>query len=305
MRLLTSNHSDSPAATAITYSCDRVLSDRNRLRDTLVTEMLDEKLDLECLAQLIDTTRRVLGKGILASVVETSVSSSVGDILSRDVIYEIAWRLAGNRYRLLRRRPATPWTRQRHPEWVPAQVVSAKRQRNYGKTGHEFVFRIIAGTAAGWCSRVFWGDRFVQRLSRLIGFKPLPRGKARKPATLLFRHPVEIVNLRMLVLLDPELSQDGDPGFRFAKEGGALNRFNVMRLNFRERNGFECARGYAKNVSCYKCSAGIESCAAAVRPRDMVMRHCASCKQEAISDLDVSLSLCINCFNKRAVSSDG
>jgi len=240
----------------------------------------------------------VLPSTIRKKDLEDSVSYLLGKKLTKERIYALAWRLTGNQPKLRQKLPVRPWTQQRYLEWVPAQITAAQLRVSGKKPGYEYTFRILAGAAAGLQAYKFWTNRYIRRFAHDLGFMWLPRIGTKRLPRRIYKHPTELVTLRLQLLIDPKLC-DSDPGFQEARANDTLNKYNRSQLDCRDRLGkFKCKIGAKRTFPCYRCVMGYHSCRAAVREHDLVLMDCPSCKEESWADPSTSTDVCLNCFNK-------
>jgi hypothetical protein len=223
-----------------------------------------------------------------------------GRELSRPLLAEFAWKVAGNLDRLRRGEPLGPPGPPPAPEWAPFQVVAALPGRNRrGDLGAEFAVRALAGRYCPGRSTVFWRRPAYTFLSRSLGFS---RGGGPRP----FTHPMQLVGLRFFGLLEPERSGDA-PGFRQVQAGAAMLEHNraVLARRFRPPDGADCPFGFdgAAYTPCHRCGLGYrgqdgeDACLAACRAQPLEARPCPACGQaEAAFDLDASDRLCLKCL---------
>jgi hypothetical protein len=243
---------------------------------------------------LVDALRFRLPSTVLRETVYDSVQELAGEKLTARKLWETSYRLAANLPRLRKNTPVPMWTMQRDIEWVPAQVVRAKRSRSRGraaKPGFNFTFQILAGTACPMTTNKFWTDGFCWKLVREeVGFSKRTRPpKSGTPVERMFSHPKELVGLRMMILLHPE-------------ESTSLLKFNHELMDKRDRlkPGYECPAGFGPDVRCFQCYAGFKTCPAATHRLDYQFDYCHACGQgDRPFDYENSRDMCLFCFEKR------
>ena len=195
------------------------------------------------------------------SVVYESLMHLAGKLITPDIIRDTAWRLAGNKDLLQDGIAVPPWTVQRMKEWCPVQVLQGTSMTSKdGRPGYLFKMRFVHGTPTPMIISKWLSRSLCAMLARRIGFTKL-RGK--RP----FRHAMELVRLRMLVLLDPDLTKT-QPGFFKIDCSPGLMKWNREIIDLRNRRRKEkpwrCPQGFTH--MCYNCPFGYDQCPAAVRP---------------------------------------
>jgi len=192
-----------------------------------------------------------------------SIRGIAGQHMTPELIRETAWRLAGNLEQLQAGLPVLPWTHQRVPEWVPVRILSfTYHETESGRIGGLLRFRVLEGTPCPLIVQDFWSRELSSVVSRRIGFSAA-WGK------FPFRHPAELVQLRLLVLIDPSLCRMERPGFREIACPASLITGNrdVLRKRIRED---PCPRGFT--FYCYTCPVGYDQCPAGCHPETFVQQ---------------------------------
>jgi len=222
---------------------------------------------------LVDQVHRCLSK-VRKPVLRTSLEHLAGQRLDRQTIYDTAWRLAGNMERLRQDEPVLPWSRQKCREWVPIQVMSYEpHATKRGQLGGMFRVRILAGTPCPMILRVFWPITACTMIARHCGYT------ARWHA-YPFADRSELVNMRLLALIDPELCKPNQPRFFKVASAPALLKWNRNIIQKRFRKGgnkpWPCPLDYTHR--CFECHVGYLDCPAAthretIRPVDEVLRE--------------------------------
>ena len=101
-----------------------------------------------------------------------SVMHLAGQLLTRDVIYSNAWRLAGCLDTLRKGTPVPPWTHQTTLEWCPVVITRANTGRGYdGKLGFFYDYRVLGGQPSGLKFTTFWSFKYIRFISKSIGFR--------------------------------------------------------------------------------------------------------------------------------------
>lgn len=253
---------------------------------------------------LVDDFKRMLPSTIVRDTLYDSLLDLAGERLTKQRLFDTCWRLAGNVRRLAHRKPVPPWNRQTEMEWVPVQILGAKRKQvGRFNRGWQYRFQVLAGTCCPMVLTRFWSQKFCSYISRFIGFSRPPSINSSKPVVRLYRHPMELVGCRLNVLIDPTLSVT-EPVFN--KTGISPQHFDWNRelLKYRDRleKGYECCRGFGRNVKCYLCPIGWAECPAGTHRLNYSFSYCPRCSVEkAPFDDEVSTEICINCYEQKAV----
>jgi hypothetical protein len=291
------------------YSVVQVLKRRVKLRDAVLDQFLNKQLDGDIFESFVSTISDNLPKEVERDVIYDSVRHMAGTLLTREALDMVSWRLAGNQQRLLAGKAVGPWTRQPLKEWVPSQIVSAQRKRNdKGDPGHLFKFRLLAGYPCGLIVIKFWSDRFARFVAtNTLGFaRRGPSDKSDRPARNLYHHPLELVTLRLLVLIDPVLCKH-EPGFERIDCGSGLLTYNREQMAYRDRldEAHACKFGYSRECLCHLCPRGyddVEWCRVACHRLQYEFAPCPVCgNASAPFDYDLAGNMCVECFNFEAL----
>lgn len=193
------------------------------------------------------------------TVVEPSLVVLANRPLTRELAYRTAWRLAGNIDKLKKGLPVFEWVGQTDYEIVPVQVIASEpRTTKRGRFMTVYRAAVLIGSPAAMTLTMWWSRSFSAMLARRVGytssFKEFP-----------FRHPSELVNMRILALLDPTRLSDGTPQVTDVRCTGALRKWNRVIIGKRARRlglvPWRCPRGF--NILCYTCPVGYMDCEAA------------------------------------------
>ena len=111
-----------PVQTKWNYSLSQVLALRRDLRQHLKSDFQDKVAEGERFDIFVDDVAEKLPKSIARDILYESLRHLAGEKLTKELLDETCWRLAGNIPRLTRHRPVTPWNNQHVEEWVPVQV---------------------------------------------------------------------------------------------------------------------------------------------------------------------------------------
>jgi hypothetical protein len=193
-------------------------------------------------------------KDITPTVIVDSLRYLIGQRLSKDLIVDVAWRLAGNLPTLQQNMPIHPWLSQRFVEWVPI-VVQELKDTATGKVS--IIFKVLAGTPCPYIINFNWSEKAIRFFSRKIGFTA-DRGK--RP----LGHYTNITGMVFAGCLLPSLSAT-QPAFPF--DGvhcmSSMLTNNKKLIDSRCRAKVSCPMNY--NWPCYNCFVGRDKCGRAIR----------------------------------------
>lgn len=274
---------------------------RKLIREAVELEFLGKVPQGETFTRLVELVQEILPGHVDYKTLEDSLRHLAGTRLDEREIDAAAWRMAGNYKRLAQRRVVPPWHVQTLPEWVPAQVVSCRRERSgKGKLGARLGFRILAGTPAGRTAETFWTLKFCRYMSAELGFS---RPTARRRAVFPFTAPEQFVGLRLYVRVMPALckAEPGFDGLGFPASLAAWNK-TTLKCRFRAQPGFACKmRVLHTQLPCQNCPVGFLKCRAGTHRQDWVEKHCPSCERDdAFFDPESSSEECVDCTIKSA-----
>lgn len=293
------------------YRVEKVIALKRKLREKL-KGYVGAKMHGDNYRLFLDDVFKMMPKSVqkYGDNVEGSVEGVAGQVMTDQVLDVTVWRIAGNLSRLSRKEDGVvpAWTGQRRAEWVPAQVLSASRCRNgTGKVGYAFTFLVMAGTPAGLRMTKFWSDQFCRFAARSFGFntRPPPR-HGDKPARGQFRHPTELVGMRLTAFVEPRLSTPSSPGFEKMRFGAADLTWNREQLKYRDRllPAYACPHKVPDAVPCFRCPHGAKSCRAGTHPADYVIKACATCKREKAPFEAGGDDRCVECKNRKAMATN-
>lgn len=243
-----------------TYQISQITSLRRELRDYVLFEFYGANLDGHGLARMKQLLHRRLS-GIPEQVLHDSLQHLVGQTLTEQILADTAWRLAGNWRRMQQGIAALPWTVQQGQEWVPVHVTAMQmleRRPTDRDQRLAFSLQVLAGSPCPRLITKSWSYKFCFMLGRRLGYTSR---RGHRPML----DPAEIVNLRMLVLLDPEYCRDGQPGFDKIHCGGSLLKWNKRVIGKRHRivdnKPWPCPQGF--RWRCFQCHVGFDQCEAA------------------------------------------
>jgi len=196
---------------------------------------------------------------VTQQVIFDSVHDLAGIMLTPVVIERTAWRLAANIERLQDGIAVPPWDSQEYREWVPLQVRQYDPHRTQGgRYGGMFYLRVLAGTPCPLTIRTFWSTEFCGVLARRVGFTARWRQYP-------FRRLDELVNLRLLGLIDPQECKLNKPGFREVFVTNSLLKWNRGIIRQRFRVNWKCPNNFTH--PCFECPIGYAECSAATHPK--------------------------------------
>lgn len=256
---------------------------------------------------------RFLPSSVFPQSVEESVEDLLGTRATGDVLRQTAWRLAGNLESLRNGVAVRVWQYQAYPEWVPAQIVRVRfirGGRRGTELGHEFSFRILAGSPAGVLTTQWWSRRKTAFLARYrnermqgFAFLRMSYGETDDSPAFLYRDPRQLAQLRCLLFLERQLS-DTQPGFRELGFSSSLHDWNRSIHERRARRLPEtlCPFQLPKEYACHVCPFGWDQCRAAVHALTFEYRQCAECGDaEAAFNPEDGSKYCITCCEQRVL----
>jgi len=244
---------------------DRIYKLRDRLAEYDLLEYHGLPLEGETLSKLaLRLSRRLPGK-IARQVLFESIRDMAGQIADLPTLKRLCWRLAANVPRLKCGESIPAWTVQRVSEWAPAQVMTCVKGVNaFNRPGGTYRIRILAGRPASMLIMKFWTSNLAAYFGRNMGYSRL------RP----LRDISELVNLRLMLYLEPEFSWD-EPGFRHIECPDNLLKWNRKIIGFRYRKvgrtDWPCPRNYIH--PCHDCHVGYVDCPAATHPHTLEESH--------------------------------
>lgn len=262
--------------------------------DVTSLSLLGATMEPEDFAQLARRLHELLPPRIKRQVILDSLVHFAGERVTKPLLAEIGWRLAGNVPRLRRGLAVTPWRRQARDEWVPMQIVEqVPRKNRKGDLGAIISFRVLAGTSCMMLIEKFWSHRLCKFLSEKLGFSQ-PWGK------YPFKKIAELVGLRLYGLIDAEHSL-GAPVFDQVNVPTSVEKHNRKLMRFRQREGFTCPKKFQH--PCHMCPIGYDQCRCGVHPRTFVKAKCGVCEKVTWMDpLHLEVETCVRCFVKRQLA---
>ncbi len=245
-------------AIKIKYSIPRVLKIRDKLASSAFIQSYGAIPKGKDFEGLIAKVVKDL-PGVDYDTIFDSIHGLAGQRLTTQLIFNTCWRLAGNLPQLRCGVSVPPWTTQDCKEWVPIQVTSHQFGTTpFGKAGGRFRMRVLAGSPCPLFITTFWNTSACIMIARRAGYTAVWHDYP-------FSHNSELVNMRLLVLIDPERCMPGRPWFFEVDCPDSLKKWNrrVIQRRFRRSGNkvWKCPRGH--NCRCYECHIGYTECPAA------------------------------------------
>lgn len=253
------------------------------------------------------------------STLFNSIQHLAGQPITQEVNKELTWRLAGNQHHLRKGTIVPPYTRQLFPEWVAVQVWDVERKLGWKYLGDkkegnkvekhevEMDLFVLAGTPAGKLLKFSRPANVFRRreTKSMLGFTPYDKRLWNRYFVGDNNYPMhdvrQIVKLRFFVYLDPIASKAGEAAFKFenVKCSGTMRKWNRMIMKRRERQNFQCPRGYELSaVPCHQCEMGFDLCLAGCHSRTYEKRFCPGCKTVACF-VNTAAQWCVDCVIKK------
>lgn len=296
---------DPDLAIRAAYSVDRIIENRNLLAEVLRFEYRDKVVtgaEFQRFVDICEDAILPLVRALDRSTLVDSLRHLAGTVFTEKVIVDTAHRLMGNLPLLRCRRKVVPWHHQRFFEWVPIQVLSVRRSRNeHGQVGAMLTLKCMAGTPCPLLLLQWWSLKKCRYASREFGFSRPKGSNSRYPPKFPYVVPEQLTTLRFLGLVDPAKSTS-EPMIVLVDSDASTRRWNLQQLKRRARIGFECPQDFPRHFPCHTCPIGYVHCIAATHRYDYEERPCPACdRKDAVWDIDVSSSLCIQCYMTKHV----
>lgn len=217
-----------------------------------------------------------------------------GKELTKDLLINLCIRLIANQDTLRKKKAVPPWRGQPRDEWALAIITSAHTSfRGKGDKGGQLRLLIVSGSAAGTAVSTWWSWRFCIAASRKLGF---PRRRGQQINPIHFRHPRDLVRLRLMVKLKGGVTDM--PKFSEIKVKSSHHEFNLALLRKRFRITAKCPQGYADNFMCHNCPHSIEVCELGTHRLEFRQGLCSTCNQDGMFDPEFSGRICLDCLEK-------
>ena len=265
-----------------------VLSVRDKLVDKLSTyvgvvligDTFDSFVDDLCLRLPKDIKNK--------SVIQESVSCLINQELTKPVLFENMWRLAGNQNQLRNGKVCYPWKGQIAKEWMPVQTLSTSRTKTMkGEFAYKLKMRILSGSASPLVIYKICSTKMCSYLASKIGFSPSWKN-------FPYRDGSELTNMRFLIEIDPKLCRDQKPGFENFDCNDSLTKWNKTLLKARAHLEPPCPFSFTH--FCYQCPVGYDKCTAGTHPKTFESKFCNMCNEDTWHDPE-AFDACTVCRN--------
>lgn len=293
-------------------NADRVLDRREALFNALES-FVGKKISGPRFDKFVFAVYDLLPGKIEYDVLRESLRSSAGLMMTRQLLDQTCWRLAGNIQVLQQFRPVYPWARQKYREMVIAQICDVKLVRGGKKgreLGHSLSFRILTGSASALKTSQWWSLRKAHYMARFktdhgYGFKfPAPHRELVIPST--FKDTKQYYGMRCILILDPKMSDEDGPGFREISHSASTTAWNADMIKQRQRvAGYECVAGFPQTVECFQCYIGRDRCGAATHSTGYIKKACDKCEKETWFDpSDTFSKFCLSCTRNAVLKNE-
>jgi len=240
--------------------------------------------------ELIGQIRRRLPATVRYDTVFESVRNLVGVVLTEELAWQTAWRLAGNAHRMAKGQPAPLWAAQQEPEWVPLHAASALLSRNArGRLGYNYKLKILAGSPCPLTTTAFWSREFLSFLAQQVGFSAPWNDYP-------YSHGTELVHLYFMGRVDPIRSRFEPTFSEFGATPSMIKRNRERVLRVRKR--FRAACPYGWGHECYRCVKGYDECPGGTHRLNYVRKLCVTCGNDSHFDYEVNRDKCVMCTKK-------
>ena len=285
------------------YSLHRVFNRRDKLFRRVAPKFVGKRLVDDTINELVSDVGSEMPSSISTPVIFQSLFDLVGEVPTKQLLFDTLWRLAGNIPALMRSEPVHPWNVQHAAEVVPAQVVEVHTVRHRSKVVQSVLFQFLAGSPSSLQAHQYWSSRKCAYLARRkddagngFMFSRNPGSRSRRHAKYPYTDPRQLVGMRCLTVVTPELSEDG-PNFQEIKFTSSLGSHNreLLKRRVRVDEGYNCPQGFNRTHECHTCYLGRDKCSAACHPRTYEVDFCSSCGQQAYFDRKDFTGYCVNC----------
>lgn len=271
-------------------SIKRVLVNRDKLIGALAS-FTGKKLEASSFNSFVSKLHAALPDSILKMTVHNSVKNLVSRELTKTLLLETCWRMAGNLPLLSQHRPVTQWLHQADFEWVPARVCDVYAHKQFKQLVYTFTFQSLAGTVVPKKLIQTWSFKKTQylatyRSNKGFGFgfsrsRVNGRGEQCNQGLLLDVH--QFYGLQCFLLLDPKRSKQ-DPFVIEVGHSHATMMHNRRLITARDRSQTPCLKGFPITHECFRCPYGVDKCVLATHQITYSKSKCNRCDQ--ISFLD-------------------
>jgi hypothetical protein len=274
------------------YNLQNVFRLRNRLMEEVCSDYHCCTLEGPDFQSFVEHLwSNYLPAGASLEAVFESLRGVAGVELSQSLIEETMWRLAGNLSSLKQGRSVHKWTSQAAEEWVPAQIVRASPGLNHKRQpGYFFTFRVLAGTPCPMLIHKHWTRSVCAVAAKHTGH-------SKRNGKYPYRHPLQLVGLRLYCLVTPKLSRNGQPGFFKTECPPSCIRYNreILTTRLGERP-LSCPRKYIHE--CHKCTVGYIECVGGTHRENYVKSFCSHCGQISVFDSEDHSDKCVPCLER-------
>jgi len=285
------------------YSLHLVFNRRDKLFKRLGGRFADKDLVGDTLNELVSGVCALMPASVPRPVVFQSMFDLVGIAPTRQMLFDVFWRLAANIPALSRSEPVHPWNSQHGLEVVPVQVAEVKAVRHNGRLVQSLLFQFLAGSACPLHAHQRWSMRkcaFLARRTDDAGrgfmFSRAASSRSKRVCKYPYRDARQLVGMRCLAAIDPTLSDDG-PNFQEIKFTTSLSSHNRELIKRRARvdEGYVCPQGFNRTYPCFTCYIGRDECSASCHERTYEIDFCSRCEQQSYFDRKDFTGYCVNC----------
>ena len=230
-----------------TVRADAVFNKRDKLLASC-----GEYFGLDLAGVNLDAVAVILAKDLSSTpeAVKESIRPHAGRTFSRDLAFELCWKLAGNAAHLKAGEPVPVWTPDGEPLWVPVEITDVDYLRG-DRPAARLHLRVIAGPACPREERYILSTKYCKYVAGELGFSK-PWGNCP------YKHPRQLTRLRTYILSDPTKSKPSAIAFSKFKCSSGFRNWNKKFITRRSRVNFRCPRGY--NHPCHACPIGYTDC---------------------------------------------
>lgn len=227
----------------------------------------------------------------------------LGTSPSPATIREAAWAIAADLGSLRAKTPVYPPSVPAAATPVFVQFMAARRvysKRSDDETKTRYRVRVVQGRAAPISFDVVWADRLIRYRAihpTGLGFSRPPRGeRPAKVGAFMYQHPDTLVGMlaKADLLADPK---EGRPKLDNVRGTPSIRAYNMALTAMRARQTFTCPFSFPFPAHpCHRCPKGQTSCPAAVRPSDLVVAACSTCRvSDGLADPAWTGNPCVKC----------
>lgn len=269
------------------YNIALVVSRYNKIMDDLDYMAFLDFTPKGCdFYKFVDSLTNCLPESVPPEAILQSCEGIAGRQLTKTVLSNLAWRMAGNIRRLKNGHPVHEWAGSPKPLWVPVQITKVVRSvSRYGKPGGVFTYRVLAGPPCPKLFDQFWSFNYCRVFAKVLGFSRYRDGP----------HPLrdvrEMSSFRLHVLLKSDTDELKITEIRVTD---TFKKWNRRYLERRTRIKEPCPKNHPKSLYCYQCFVGQDQCARSVHSETMKKRLCPLCDKKRYFRLETS-KLCDEC----------